>query len=155
MSEIIYVPSSCQRQVGVREPRWIITRFALNWPWAEKRFAISWRGFFSVLLPTIFLELNLRQLSLPVFIPSRRVGSCVTGSFHLDEGACSSVINILLTLDLACHSIEAQQTENRVEWQLVRKSLALVIRTLTYCRFCCYSLSVTFNGEFTGTAFGL
>lgn len=37
----------------------------------------------------------------------------------------------------------------------VRESFALVIRSLTYCRSCCYSLSVTFNGEFTGTAFGL
>lgn len=37
----------------------------------------------------------------------------------------------------------------------VREAFALVIRSLTYCRFCCCSLSMTFNEEFTGTAFGL
>lgn len=37
----------------------------------------------------------------------------------------------------------------------VRKTSALVIRSLTYRRFCCYSLRVTFNGEFRGSAFVL
>lgn len=37
----------------------------------------------------------------------------------------------------------------------VRTSFALVIRSLTYCGFYCYSLSVTFSGEFKGSAFGL
>lgn len=37
----------------------------------------------------------------------------------------------------------------------VRKSFALVIGFLTHCRFCCYSLSMTFNEEFTDTGFGL
>lgn len=49
----------------------------------------------------------------------------MTASFHLDEDACSSVINILLTLDLVCHSTDAQQTENRVEWQLCTNTLLL------------------------------
>ena len=68
-------------------------------------------------------ELNLSQLFPLVFIPFRRVGSWMTASFHLDEGACSSVINILLTLDLVCHSVEAQQTESGVEWQLLSLGL--------------------------------
>lgn len=37
----------------------------------------------------------------------------------------------------------------------VRKSFALVIGFLTYCRCCCYSLSMTFNEEFTDPDFGL
>lgn len=36
----------------------------------------------------------------------------------------------------------------------VRTSFALVIRSVTFCGFYCYSLSVTFNGEFKGSAFG-
>lgn len=78
-----------------------------------------------MLLSTIFLELNLNHLFPAVFIPSRRVGSWMTASFHLDEGACISVINILLTFDLVCCAIEAQQTESGVEWQLCAKPLLL------------------------------
>lgn len=81
--------------------------------------------YFPVFLSTIFLDLNLSQLFPPVFIPSRRVGSWMTASFHLDEDACSSVINILLTFDLVCRSVEAQQTESGVEWQLCTNPLLL------------------------------
>lgn len=49
----------------------------------------------------------------------------MTASYHPDEGAHSSVINILLTLDLVCHSVEAQQTKSRVEWQLCAHPLLL------------------------------
>lgn len=37
----------------------------------------------------------------------------------------------------------------------VHKSFALDIGFLTHCRSCCYSLSMTFNEEFTDTGFGL
>lgn len=79
----------------------------------------------------------------------------MTASFHLDEDACGSVINILLTFDLVCCSIEGSADGEQGGMAAMCKSFALVIRSLTYCRFCCYSLSMTFNGEFTGTVFDL
>lgn len=129
----------------------ICTKLATGW----EEVCNFMKTFFSVLLPTVFLELNLSQLFPLVFIPSRRVGSWMTASFHLDEDACGSVINILLTFDLVCCSIEGSADGEQGGMAAMCKSFALVIRSLTYCRFCCYSLSMTFNGEFTGTVFDL
>lgn len=78
----------------------------------------------------------------------------MTVSFHLDEDACSCHQHIVDTwscMPLYWGSADGEQGGMAA----VCESFALVIRSLTYCRFCCYTLSMTFNREFTGTAFGL